>query len=210
MTAKERAAEEERIRKEEEERKAREEEEARLRAEEEERKRIAEEEKKAAAAKAKPAKGKKGQVEEPEEQVEETEEMKVEREKSEINAELQELRNMMKAFDEKATLCETNKALQLEQAEVPKSIELNERTGERKHMRGSLDMVGTDLLRERKAYVLCQVLRNEQDEEYTQDIVVDGACMRTPEEDIKWAEEQAELEAMASKAGGKKAPAKKK
>jgi len=33
--------------------------------------------------------------------------------------------------------------------------------------------------------------------------------MRTPEEDIKWAEEQAELEAAAAK-GGKKAPAKKK
>ena len=210
MTAKEKAAEEERLRKEEEERKAREEEEARLRAEEEERKRIAEEEKKAAAAKAKPAKGKKGQVEEPEEQVEETEEMKVEREKSEINAELQELRNMMKAFDEKAALCETNKTMQLEQAEVPKNIELNERTGERKHMRGSLDIVASELLRERKAYVLCQVLRNEQDEEYTQDIVVDGACMRTPEEDIKWAEEQAELEAMAAKAGGKKAAPKKK
>jgi len=33
--------------------------------------------------------------------------------------------------------------------------------------------------------------------------------MRTPEEDIKWAEEQAELEAAAAK-GGKKAPPPKK
>ena len=92
---------------------------------------------------------------------------------------------------------------------MPKIIELNERTGERKHMRGSLDLIATDLLRERKAYVLCQVLKNEADEEYTENIVVDGACMRTPDEDIRWEAEQAELEAAAAK-GGKKAPPPKK
>ena len=53
------------------------------------------------------------------------------------------------------------------------------------------------------------MLRNEQDEEYTEKIAIDGACMRTPEEDIKWAEEQAELEAAAAK-GSKKAPPPKK
>ena len=88
---------------------------------------------------------------------------------------------------------------------MPKIIELNERNGDRKHMRGGLDLSATEKLVERKAYVLCKVLRNEQDEEYTENIVVDGACMRTPEEDIKWNEEQAELEAAAAK-GGKKAP----
>jgi len=39
--------------------------------------------------------------------------------------------------------------------------------------------------------------------------VVDGACIRTPDEDIVWAEKQKELEAEAAK-GGKKAPPKKK
>ena len=34
-------------------------------------------------------------------------------------------------------------------------------------MRGSLDMNATELLRERKAYVLCHVLKNEQEEEFT-------------------------------------------
>ena len=116
----------------------------------------------------------------------------------------------IKQFEEKAALCETHKAHQLQQAEVPKVIELNEKGGDRKYMRGSLDLVATELLRERKAYVLCQVLRNEQDEEYTENIVVDGACMRTPEEDIKWAEEQAELEAAAAKGNKKAPPAKKK
>ena len=107
MTAKERAAEEERLRKEEEERKAREEEEARLKAEEEERKRKEEEEKKAAAAKDKKGKGKKGKEEEVEEPVEETEEMKIEREKAEINVELEQLRTTIKQFEDKSALCET-------------------------------------------------------------------------------------------------------
>lgn len=88
-------------------------------------------------------------------------------------------------------------------------LELTEKAGDRKHVRGSLDLCATEILCERKAYVLCQVLRNEQDEEYTEKIQVDGSCMRTPEEDIKWAEEQAELEAAAAK-GGKKAPPPKK
>ena len=110
MTAKQRAAEEERLKKEEEERKAREEEEARLRAEEEERKRIEEEEKKAAAAKEKKgAKGKKQAVEE-EEPVEETEDMRIEREKAEINTELEGLRTLMHQYEEKSVLCETHKA----------------------------------------------------------------------------------------------------
>ena len=76
-------------------------------------------------------------------------------------------------------------------------------------MRGSLDLNATEILCERKAYVLCQVVRNDQDEEVTEKIAIDGACMRTPEEDIKWAEEQAELEAAAAK-GSKKAPPPKK
>jgi len=74
---------------------------------------------------------------------------------------LHTIRNTVKQYEEKSALCETHKTHQLEQADVPKNIELNERTGDRKHMRGSLDLMATDLLRERKAYVLCHVLRNE-------------------------------------------------
>lgn len=65
-------------------------------------------------------------------------------------------------------------------------------------------------MRERKAYVLVQVKKNENDEEVVENIVINGACIRTPEEDIKWEEEQKELEALASKKGGKGAQAKKK
>ena len=51
--------------------------------------------------------------------------------------------------------------MQADQAEVPKVIELSETAGDRKFMRGSLDMNATELLRERKAYVLCHVLKND-------------------------------------------------
>jgi len=39
--------------------------------------------------------------------------------------------------------------------------------------------------------------------------VIDGICIRTPEEDIKWEEEQKELEAMAGKKGKGPPPKKK-
>ena len=43
-----------------------------------------------------------------------------------------------------------------------------------------------------------------------ENVVIDGACIRTPEEDIKWEEEQKELEALANKKGGKGGPPAKK
>jgi hypothetical protein len=55
------------------------------------------------------------------------------------------------------------------------------------------------LLRERKAYVLVKVSKGATDEDLIEGIVIDGACIRTPEEDIKWDEEQKELELAASK-----------
>ncbi len=114
MTAKEKAAEEERLKKEAEEKRIREEEEARIKAEEEEERKRKEEEEKKAAAKDKKGKGKKGKEEENEEPVEETEEMKIEKEKAEINAEMELLKTTIKQFEEKSALCETHKAHQTE------------------------------------------------------------------------------------------------
>ncbi len=47
--------------------------------------------------------------------------------------------------------------------------------------------------------MLAKVTKNEHDEEVLENIVVDGACIRTPDEDIVWAEKQKELEAEAAK-----------
>jgi hypothetical protein len=68
-------------------------------------------------------------------------------------------------------------------------MELTEKEGERKFLKNSLDKNASELLRERKAYVLCHVKKNDHDEEVIENIVIDGHCMRTPEEDIKWEEE---------------------
>ena len=57
---------------------------------------------------------------------------------------------------------------------------------------------------------MVKITKGANDEEVVENVVVDGACIRTPEEDIKWEEEQKELEAMANKKGGKGAPPKKK
>lgn len=89
-------------------------------------------------------------------------------------------------------------------------IDLSEKTGERKHLKGSGDQYANTLLRERKAYVLVKIGKGTNDEDVVENIVIDGACIRTPEEDIKWEEEQKELEALAGKKGAKGAPVKKK
>ena len=137
MNAKEKAAEEERLRKEEEERKRKEEEEARLKAEEEERKRKEEEEKKAKEKKG--GKGGKKKEEEVEEIQEETEEQKLEREKAEINQAIDEVRGQIKAYEEKVRLCQVEQVKKTEEADVEKVIELTERTGERKFAKKYLD-----------------------------------------------------------------------
>lgn len=97
-----------------------------------------------------------------------------------------------------------------EEETKPKVVELIEKTGERKHLKASGESYANMLLRERKAYVLVKLNKGANDEELVENVVIDGACIRTPEEDIKWEEEQKELEALANKKGGKGAAPKKK
>ena len=88
--------------------------------------------------------------------------------------------------------------------------ELTERDGTRKHCNQQLEELASGLLKDRKCYVLAKVVRNEADEEVLENIVVDGACIRTPDEDLVWAEKQKELEAEAAKGAKGKPAAKKK
>ena len=77
-------------------------------------------------------------------------------------------------------------------------------------MKNSADQYANTLLRERKAYVLVKLAKGQNDEEVVEPVIIDGACIRTPEEDVKWEEEQREIEANANKKGGKNPPPKKK
>jgi hypothetical protein len=92
---------------------------------------------------------------------------------------------------------------------VPKTYELVERAGDRKFMQTQLDSQAKDVLREKKAYIFSQVIKGE-DEDQIIPIEIDGACIRTPDEDIVWAERQKELEAEAAKGAKGKPAAKKK
>ena len=136
--------------------------------------------------------------------------MRKEREKVEIQKQLDELKVVIDQYQAKVNLCQANSAKIQADSEAKKVIELCERTGERKHIHQSLDELASTLLRDRKAYVLSKITKSETTEdEIVENIVVDGACIRTPDEDIIWAEKQKEIEAENAK-GGKKAPPKKK
>ena len=91
----------------------------------------------------------------------------MEKEKAEINTQLEEIRGTIKAYEDKVRLCVEQTAKVAAEAELEKVIELSERGigGERKFMKNSLDEFASELLRERKCYVLGQVKKNEQDEE---------------------------------------------
>ena len=56
-------------------------------------------------------------------------------------------------------------------------MELTEKEGERKFLKNSLDKNANELLRERKAYVLCHVKKNDHDEEVIENLVIDGHCI---------------------------------
>jgi hypothetical protein len=57
--------------------------------------------------------------------------------------------------------------------------------------------------------VLVVVKKNENDDEVVEEIVIDGACIRTPDEDLVWEETKHEIVDKMAK-GKKPAPGKKK
>ena len=56
-------------------------------------------------------------------------------------------------------------------------------------MKQAGEQYANGILRERKAYVLAKISKGAADEEVIENIVIDGACIRTPEEDLRWEEE---------------------
>ena len=78
----------------------------------------------------------------------------------------------------------------------------------RKNLNGQGEAIGSDILGERKIYILVEIKREipeggQQEEEVAKNIVINGNCMRTPEEDKIFEDEQRELEAAAAKKGPK-------
>jgi len=68
-------------------------------------------------------------------------------------------------------------------------------SAERKFLKAGSREFANTILAERRCYQICEIKKNAEDEEEPMMIKIDGAAIRTPDEDIKWAEEQKELEA---------------
>ena len=133
--------------------------------------------------------------------------MKIAKEKIEINLQREEVKKQVEALQGKLKLLGEEKVkISTEEAKQGKVFDLIEKTGERKHLNQIGENYANTLLRERKAYVLVQLKKGPNDEDIEEKVEINGNCIRTPEEDIKWEEEQRELEAQANKKGGKAAP----
>lgn len=78
-------------------------------------------------------------------------------------------------------------------------------SGERKFLKAGSRDQASGVLAQRRCYNFVELVKNDADEEEAKPIQINGAAIRTPDEDIKWEEEQKELEAVAAK-GAKKAP----
>lgn len=78
----------------------------------------------------------------------------------------------------------------------------------RKNLNGQGEAYGNEILGDRKIYILVEIKKEipegaAQEEEVAKNVVIDGSCMRTPEEDKIFDEEQKEIEAAAAKKGPK-------
>ena len=91
---------------------------------------------------------------------------------------------------------------------MDKQLDLRAKTEERKFLKNALEERADNVLAPRRAYILVNVRKNENDDEICEDIAIDGACMRTPDEDIIW--EQTKKEVVDTNIKGKKPPVGKK
>jgi len=197
------AEEEERVRKE------KEDEERKL-AEEEERKRKEEEE---AAKKGKGKDKKKKDDDAPPEEVEETEEVKKEKEIQAVKDQIETMKAKIEQYSGKVKLCIEERDRQDGEEARKKHIDLQEKSsGDRKFLKEGSKDYGNDTLAERRCYVFVEIKppKEGEDEEQAVMVSINGAAIRTPDEDIVWEAEQKELEANAPKDKGKPAKGKKK
>lgn len=185
---------------EEEELKRQQEEEARKKAEEEEKKKADE----AAAAAAK-NKGKNAKnVVEDEVKKEETEDEKKEREKAEANKGLEEVRTSIKKIEDKIEMIKKTIEDLGTESTAEKVLDLEDKAGDRKFMKTKGDLYANTILTEKMSYIFGKVVKNETDEDEFKSIVINGACIRSLEEDATYDEEAAQAVDPKKAAKGKK------
>ena len=105
-------------------------------------------------------------------------------------------------------MCQEEKVNNEAERQRKKDTDLVEKTSEERKFLQKAEKreLANTMLGERRCYRFCEIKKTEAEEEEPHLITINGAACRTPAEDIKWEEEQKELEANAPKGG--KAPAK--
>jgi|TARA_B110001450_G_scaffold249163_1_gene266209 hypothetical protein len=142
--------------------------------------------------------------------VEETEEQKLEKEKLAIKEKIEGLKAKIEQYQGKCKLCQDEKEVQDREELRKKTTDLVEKgAGDRKFLKDGSEEYANGVLGERRAYNFVEMVANKEDpngDEEPKLISINGACCRTPAEDLIWEEEQKNIEAAAPKGG--KAPAK--
>jgi len=125
-----------------------------------------------------------------------------EKEKEAITKSLEEVKTTIQKLEQKLALISDSITQMGEEAKTEKVLDLQDVNGDRKYAKTKIGQYATEFLSEKMVYSLGKVVKNEQDEEEFRRVKVDGAWVRTLEEDANYDPEE---EAADNKKGkGKK------
>lgn len=118
-----------------------------------------------------------------------TEEEKKEKERQLLNKKMEEVKDKITKLEAKLELIQKTADRLAEEAKADKVLDLEDKNGERKYVKTKADQYANTFLSEKMSYVLGKIVKNEQDEDEFKDVKIDGACVRTLEEDVNYVEE---------------------
>lgn len=118
-----------------------------------------------------------------------TEEEKKEKERQLLNKKMEEVKDKITKLEAKLELIQKTTDRLAEEAKADKVLDLEDKNGERKYVKTKADQYANTFLSEKMSYVLGKIVKNEQDEDEFKDVKIDGACVRTLEEDANYVEE---------------------
>ena len=115
----------------------------------------------------------------------------LEKEKAEVQAEIEKTKENNNKYVEKLTKLRTYKEKYNNLANNTNVVlELVDKQGERKFVKGKLETIATSFLADKGSYYLALVKENPEEENPLELINIDGYCLRTLEEDEKAVEEE--------------------
>jgi hypothetical protein len=143
----------------------------------------------------------------------ETEEQKKQKEIVVVKQQIDASKQKCAQYEEKLQLCISEKERQDGEEKRKKTTDLVEKASQdRKFLKGGSREYADTVLGPKRCYNFVELKHapEEQGDDQILPITINGKAIRTPDEDIKWEEEQKELEANAPKGGKAAAKGKKK